>query len=84
LGQGWTFDDLAENTAISQEVVLVFFQKSINLCSIEGMFIHHDPVLMQESTLQSMNLLAFQEQSAPVMQLISCWNAFLSVPGNLN
>jgi len=30
LGRGWTFDDLAENTAISQEVVRVFFHKFID------------------------------------------------------
>jgi hypothetical protein len=30
LGRGWTFDDLAENTAISQEVLRVFFHAFID------------------------------------------------------
>ena len=30
LGRGWTFDDLAENTAISQEVIRTFFHRFID------------------------------------------------------
>jgi len=29
LGRGWTFDDLTENTAISEEVIRVFFHQFI-------------------------------------------------------
>jgi hypothetical protein len=29
LGRGWTFDDLSENTAISQEVIRTFFHEFI-------------------------------------------------------
>ena len=33
LGRGWTFDDLAENTSISQETIRVFFHTFINFGS---------------------------------------------------
>ena len=33
LGRGWTFDDIEENTAISEEVHLVFFHEFIDYCS---------------------------------------------------
>ena len=30
IGQGWTFDDLSENTGISDEIIRVFFHDSLN------------------------------------------------------
>jgi hypothetical protein len=58
LGRGWTFDDLSESTAISEEVIRVFFHKFIEFgCSscFEKWVIQ--PTMVEEAKEQTQEFL---------------------------
>ena len=77
LGRGWTFDDLSENTSISEETICVFSTPSSILevqCCTDSMYDHLQIAKRQAHILLSTKWQASQERLGVLMQLTSCSN----------
>jgi len=77
LGRGWTFDDLSENTSISEETIRVFFIPSSileALCCTESTYDHLQIAKRRAHIQLSTKWQAFQERLGALTRLTSCSN----------